>query len=152
MKYIQSFYQYPVTFSSVNKTIPARNADGELRNIAEFTESEVETLEKSEPFFRKLLSQKKIRVLNKLPDSYRSSTTLVNEARQEAEEAKAENAELKARIAELEKKAEADTQELEDMSRDELKEKALSLNIKVSSKITKTELIEAIKAVNKEGE
>ena len=42
--YIQSYYQYPVTFSSIGKTIPARSAQGELRNCAEFTEKEIDTL------------------------------------------------------------------------------------------------------------
>ena len=70
MKYIQSFYQYPVTFSSIGKTIPARSAQGEMRNCAEFTDKEIDTLEKREPFFRELVDKKKIRVLGKLPDSY----------------------------------------------------------------------------------
>ena len=69
MKYIQSFYQYPVTFSAIGKTIPARNAQGELRNVAEFTETEIETLQNKEPFFRELVDKKKIRVLNHLPSS-----------------------------------------------------------------------------------
>ena len=52
MRYIQSFYQYPITFSSVGKTIPAKNAVGEMKNIAEFSEKEIETLENCEPFYR----------------------------------------------------------------------------------------------------
>ena len=55
MKYIQSFYQYPVTFSSIGKTIPARSAQGEMKNLAEITEAELEKLQNREPFFSSLL-------------------------------------------------------------------------------------------------
>ena len=105
MKYIQSFYQYPITFSSVGKTIPAKNAIGEMKNIAEFSEKEIETLEKCEPFYRELVKNKKIRVLNHLPSSYVSTSSKLDEANKEAETLKSENEELKRRIAELEASA-----------------------------------------------
>ena len=95
MKYVQSFYQYPVLFSSIGKAIPAKDAD-ELRNIAEIEDEELETLERSEPMFNALVSEKKYRVLKKLPDSYKPSSQLLNEAREEAEKAKQELAALKA--------------------------------------------------------
>lgn len=97
MKYVQSFYQYAVVYSSIGKGVPAANADGELRNIAEFTEKELEILQNSEPLFRQLVSQKKYRILNKIPESYRPAAQLVNEARAEAEKAKQELEELKAK-------------------------------------------------------
>lgn len=106
MKYIQSFYQYPVTFSSIGKTIPARSAQGEMKNIQEFTDKEYERVMNSEPFFRELLNKKKIRVLIHIPASYVPASQQINAARDEAQKAKAENEALKARLAELEKKAE----------------------------------------------
>lgn len=95
MKYIQSFYQYPVTFSSIQKTIPARGAQGDLKNIAEIKESELEILEAREPFFRELVNNKKIRVLNHLPESYKSSAIRINEANDEIARLKEENEKLK---------------------------------------------------------
>lgn len=95
MKYIQSFYQYPVTFSSIQKTIPARGAQGDLKNIAEIKESELEILETREPFFRELVNNKKIRVLNHLPESYKSSAIRINEANDEIARLKEENEKLK---------------------------------------------------------
>ena len=97
MKYIQSFYQYPVTFSSIGKTIPARSAQGPMRNIAEIEDKELERLEQSEPFFRELVSLKKLRVLNHLPESYVSSAQRINEAQDEIARLKAENEALKAK-------------------------------------------------------
>ena len=97
MKYIQSFYQYPVTFSSIGKTIPARSAQGPMRNIAEIEDNELERLQNSEPFFRELVSLKKIRVLNHLPESYVSSAQRINEANDEIARLKAENEALKAK-------------------------------------------------------
>ena len=97
MKYIQSFYQYPVTFSSIGKTIPARSAQGPMRNIAEIEDKELERLEQSEPFFRELVSTKKLRVLNHLPESYVSSAQRINEANDEIARLKAENEALKAK-------------------------------------------------------
>ncbi len=110
MKYVQSFYPYAVVYSSIGKGVPSSNADGDLRNIAEFTEAELETLQNSEPLFRKLISTKKYRILNKLPDSYRPAATLVNEARERADQAEKELAELKAKMAETEAKTETKTE------------------------------------------
>jgi hypothetical protein len=100
--YIQSYYQYPVTFSSIGKTIPARSAQGELRNVAEFTEKEIDTLKKREPFFRELVDKKKIRVLDHLPSSYVPPAQRINEANDEAEKLRKELEEAKAKIAALE--------------------------------------------------
>lgn len=100
--YIQSYYQYPVTFSSIGKTIPARSAQGELRNVAEFTEKEIDTLKKREPFFRELVDKKKIRVLDHLPASYVPPAQRINEANDEAEKLRAENEALKAKLAAME--------------------------------------------------
>lgn len=99
--YIQSYYQYPVTFSSIGKTIPARSAQGELRNVAEFTEKEIDTLKKREPFFRELVDKKKIRVLDHLPSSYVPPAQRINEANDEAERLRKENEELRAKVATL---------------------------------------------------
>jgi len=104
MKYIQSFYNYAVVYSSIGKGIPSRNADGDLRNIVELTDEEFEKLQNSEPLFRRLLNQKKYRVLNKIPESYRPASVLVNEARAEATNLKTENEELKQKLAEYEAK------------------------------------------------
>lgn len=109
MKYIQSFYQYPVTFSAIGKTIPARSAQGEMKNIAEVTERELEKLQNAEPMFRELLNKKKFRILNKVPASYIPPATRINEAQDEAARAKeeadklrAENEAMKAKLAALE--------------------------------------------------
>lgn len=99
MKYIQSFYQYPVTFESIGRTVPCKDAEGELRNIAEFTEEEITKLQNQEPFFRELIEFKKYRVLNHLPESYRPAAALVNEANDRAAAAEAELAALKAELA-----------------------------------------------------
>ncbi len=106
MKYIQSFYQYPGTFSSIGKTIPARSAQGEMRNICEITENELEKLTNCEPFYRELLNKKKIRVLNHIPASYVPPAQQINEARGESEKLRVENEALKARLAKLEKESE----------------------------------------------
>lgn len=103
--YIQSFYQYPVTFSSIGKTIPARNAVGEMKNIAEISEAELVKLRNCEPFFRELENKKKIKVLNHIPASYVPPAQQINAAHEEADKYKSENEALKARIAELEAKA-----------------------------------------------
>lgn len=100
--YIQSYYQYPVTFSSIGKTIPARSAQGELRNVAEFTEKEIDILKKREPFFRELVDKKKIRVLDHLPSSYVPPAQRINEANDEAEKLRKELEAANAKIAELE--------------------------------------------------
>jgi hypothetical protein len=111
MKYIQSFYQYPVTFSAIGKTVPARSAQGEMKNIAEVSEKELEKLENCEPFFRELVSKKKYRVLNHIPASYVPPAEQINNAHKEADDLRAENEALKAKLAALEKSdapAEAD--------------------------------------------
>ena len=100
MKYIQSFYQYPVTFSSIVKTIPARLAQGDMRNIAEVTEKELEKLQNCEPRFRELVNQKKYRVLNHIPASYVPAAEQINQAHAEAEKLRKENEALKARLEE----------------------------------------------------
>lgn len=155
MKYIQSFYQYPVTFSSVSKTVPARAAKGELRNLAEFTDEEIEKLQAAEPLFRALVAQKKYRVLNKMPESYRPASALVNEARAEADALRARVAELEAaqgKTTETAAQAEEVTtdEENEDLSKldyKELQERARGLLDNVNVK--KSVLIEAIENANK---
>lgn len=99
-KYIQSFYQYPVTFSSIGKTIPARSAVGEQRNLAEVSDKELERLNNCEPFFRELVDKKKYRVLNHMPESYKTSASRINEANDEIARLKAENEKLRAQQAE----------------------------------------------------
>ena len=99
-KYIQSFYQYPVTFSSIGKTIPARSAVGEQRNLAEVSDKELERLYNCEPFFRELVDKKKYRVLNHMPESYKSSANRINEANDEIARLKAELEKERARKAE----------------------------------------------------
>lgn len=116
MKYIQSFYQYPVTFSSIGKTIPARSAQGEMKNIAEVSEKELEKLRNSEPFFRELENKKKIRVLNHIPASYVPPAQRINEATAEAEKAKAENEKLRAELEALKNGAKTDEAESEDVA------------------------------------
>lgn len=102
MKYIQSFYQYPVTFSSIGKTIPARSAVGELKNICEITERELEKLQNAEPLFRELADKKKLRVLDKMPASYIPPAQRINQAEDEATKLREELAAANAKIAELE--------------------------------------------------
>ena len=112
MKYVQSFYNYVVTFSSIGKSFPAKDADGPMRNVVEITDDEYRTLERREPMFRSLVDRRKYRVLDYMPDSAKPEATRINEAKAAAKAAKAENAsladeneKLKARIAELEKMA-----------------------------------------------
>ena len=128
MKYIQSFYQYPVTFSSIGKTIPARSAQGPMKNLAEIEDHELERLQQSEPFFRELVNTKKIRVLNKMPESYVSSAQRINEANDEIARLKAENEALKAQARKPTKadpdedapaEAEAPAEEAEETTEDE---------------------------------
>lgn len=108
-KFIQSFYQYPVTFSSLHLTVPARSAQGEMRNIVEISEKDLEKLQNAEPLFRELVRNKKYRVLNKLPESYVPAAVQVNNANAEADKYKAENEMLRAKIAKLEAERNADT-------------------------------------------
>lgn len=117
MKYIQSFYQYPVTFSSIGKTIPARSAQGDMKNLAEVTEAELEKLQNREPFFRELVEKKKLRVLNHMPESYKTSASRINEANDEIARLKAENEKLRAQAeakATTEESSEADKELKED--------------------------------------
>jgi len=107
-KYIQSFYQYPVTFSSIGKTVPARLAQGDMRNITEVSDAEFEKLQNSEPLFRELVNGKKYRVLNKIPASYVPANEQINTAKSEADRLRTENEALKARLAEIEKSKEQD--------------------------------------------
>ena len=107
-KFIQSFYQYPVTFSSLHLTVPARSAQGEMRNIVEISEKDLEKLQNAEPLFRELVRNKKYRVLNKLPESYVPAAVQVNNANAEADKYKAENEMLRAKIAKLEAERNAD--------------------------------------------
>lgn len=120
MKYVQSFYNYVVTFSSIGKSFPAKDADGPLRNVVEITDEEYKTLMRKEPIFRSLVDRRKYRVLDYMPDSAKPEATRINEAKAEAMAAKAENASLadenerlKARIAELEKLAQAKPEKTE---------------------------------------
>lgn len=151
MLYIQSFYQYPVTFSSIGKGVPAVNADGDYRNIAEITEEEFEKLQNKEPMFRELVNNKKYRVLKKLPDSYKPAATLVNEARAEADRLKAELEALKAEKGDNETPTESTTTEgnpVTDIDKMEYKDLQVLAKEKgiENVNIKKAELIEAIKA------
>lgn len=96
MKYLQSFYQYPITLSSTGVIIPARSAQGDLKNICEVTEAQLDRIQNAEPFFRELVSKKKIRILNHLPESYKTSATRINEANDEIARLKEENEKLRA--------------------------------------------------------
>ena len=147
MKYIQSFYAYPVTFSSIGKAIPSKDAEGDLRNIIALEDNEVSRLEEREPFFRQLINKKKYRILNHLPESYKAPVLLVNEAKAEAdklkaelEKAKAELEALKGSSVETEAKAEAD----KELSYKELQEKAKELGLEKVN-VSKQELIAFIK-------
>lgn len=129
MKYIQSFYQYPVTFSSIGRTMPARSAVGEMRNLAEVSDKELERLNNCEPFFRELVDKKKYRVLNHMPESYKTSASRINEANDEIARLKAENERLRAQQSEAPKaedKAEEPTVEAEEKPAAETKKTSSS--------------------------
>ena len=109
MKYIQSFYNYAVTFTSIGKTFPSKDATAPMRNVMEISEDEYKTLMRREPMFRSLVERRKYRVLDYMPDSAKPDATRINEAKAEAKKARAQNADLtaenealKKRIAELE--------------------------------------------------
>ena len=159
MKYIQSFYQYPVTFSSIGKAIAARNASGEMKNIVEISEKELEKLKNAEPFFRELLNKKKIRILDKVPASYVPPAQQINKAQDEAARAKAEaerlrkeNEEMRAKLAALsvDKAPETDTEkkdgaeDLKALSYDDLKARATELGIEFKANVKKADLIKLI--------
>lgn len=148
MKYLQSFYQYPVTFSSIGKTIPARSAQGDLKNLAEISEAELEKLQNSEPFFRELVDKKKIRVLNHMPESYKTSASRINEAHDEIARLKAELEKERAKNADG--KAGDLTEEdrvktYEEMTYAELQDACKYAGIEYKNK-KKSDLIEALKA------
>ena len=136
MKYIQSFYQYPVTFSSIGKTLPARSAQGPLKNLMEIEDKELKRLEDCEPYFRELVNAKKIRVLNKMPESYVSSAQRINEANEEIERLKAENEALKAKAGKTVKEPETVTRD-EQITAAELEAPAEEEPKKTSSKKSK---------------
>lgn len=123
MKYVQSFCQYPVTFSTVGVIIPARRAQGERRNIAEVTEKQLERLINCEPRFRELVDQKKYRILNKVPLSYVPPAEQINKANTEAEALRVKVAELEKKLAESEK-AEAKEEEPAEEPEETVEEKA----------------------------
>lgn len=150
MKYIQSFYQYPVTFSSIGKTVPCKEANGDLRNICEITEAELEKLENGEPLYRDLINRKQYRVLNHLPESYKPASTQINEAREAQAAAEAKLAEAEAKLAALEaskedKKttAESGAQDLEAMSYKDLQKLAADRGIEYKN-VKKADLIAAL--------
>lgn len=152
MKYIQSFYQYPVTFSSIGKTMPARAAMGEMRNLAEVTEEELETLQNAEPLFRALVNKKKYRVLNKMPEGYKPAAQQINEARAEAEALRARVAELEAaagnKPAATEEAAPAEEKDTAAMTYAELQAKAKELGLDYKN-VKKSDLIAMIEEASK---
>lgn len=103
MAYIQSFYQYPITFSNVGVTIPCLKASGQLRNIIEVSKEQINLLKEKEPMFNSLLERKKIRVLDKLPASYVPANQQINDANKKVKELQEENAILLTKIQALEK-------------------------------------------------
>lgn len=155
MKYIQSFYQYPVTFSSIAKTIPCKDAAGELRNICEITEEEIAKLEACEPLYRDLVNKKHFRILNKMPESYKPAATQINEAREAQAAAEARAAEAEAKLAALENRgpakeleAPADDnaekgQDLESLTYKELQDLAAERGIEYKN-VKKADLIAAL--------
>lgn len=145
MKYIQSFYQYPVTFSSIAKTIPARNAAGDLKNLCEVTEAELDNLQRKEPFFRELVAKKKIRILNHMPESYKTSAARINEANDEIARLRAENEKLRAQTeAPKEEYKEDEVIDLDKATYKELQKYASDLGINPNQK--KDVLLEELKA------
>ena len=152
-KYIQSFYNYPVTFACIGKTIPSKDAEGELRNIAQITDEEYTKLQNSEPYFRSLVNKKKYRVLEKLPESYKAAAVQVNEALAEAAKAKEELAKAQAELAALKgasKPIGFDTSNTENdvakMSYKQLQEKAKELGLEKVTNVSKEDLISYIKS------
>ena len=157
-KYIQSFYQYPVTFSSIGKTIPARSAQGENKNIAEVSDKELETLQNSEPRFRELVRLKHYRVLNTIPKSYVPAAQRITDAESEAAQLKAENEALKARLEALTQGAETEAESTEDAGGEEDLEgkeykelQAIAKELGIENvNVKKALLIEAIEAAKAE--
>ena len=163
-KFIQSFYQYPVTFSSIGKTIPARNAAGDMKNIVEFSDKEIERVQDAEPLFRELLNNRKIRILNKLPASYVPPAQRINAAqgeaaaaKAEADKLKAENEALKAKLAALEGKTEdggsaEGGEDLKSLSYEGLKEKAAGLGLEFKPNVKKADLVKMIEEATAKAE
>lgn len=118
MKYIQSFYQYPVTFSTTGITVPARNAVGEMKNICAIDEKQLTKLENFEPMFRELVNKHKYRILNKIPASYVPPAERINQATSEAERLRKELEETKAKLAALEGGKSDNSVSTEDASED----------------------------------
>lgn len=151
MKYIQSFYQYPVTFSSIGKTVPCKDAAGELRNLCEMTEEEIATLERCEPLYRALVQKKEYRVLNKMPEAYKPAATQINEAREAQAAAEARAAEAEAKLAALagkkddrdEPPVETKNQDLETLTYKELQDLAAERGIEYKN-VKKADLIAAL--------
>ena len=71
-----------------------------MKNIVEISEKELEKLKNSEPFFRELLNKKKIRILDKVPNSYVPPAQQINKAQDEAAQAKAEADRLRKELKE----------------------------------------------------
>lgn len=148
--YIQSFYQYPVTYSSIGKALPAKNADGETKNIIEVTDAELHALEQKEPLFRALVNQKKYRVLKKLPESYKAAAQQINEARDAQAEAEARAQAAEAELAALKAQmgagnpAEEEAADLSKMDYKALQALAKEKGIE-NVNIKKADLIKAIK-------
>ena len=163
-KFIQSFYQYPVTFSSIGKTIPARNAAGDMKNIVEFSDREIERVQDAEPLFRELLNNRKIRIVNKLPASYVPPAQRINAAQGEAVAAKAEadklkveNKALRAKLAALESKTEGGGsseggEDLKSLSYEGLKEKAAGLGLEFKPNVKKADLVKMIEEATAKAE
>lgn len=171
-KFIQSFYQYPVKFSSIGKTIPAKLAQGELRNLAEVSDREYERLVNAEPKFRELVNLKKYRVLDRIPAGYVPASVQVNNAKAEADKYKAENEALKAKLAELEGKAEdggsaeggqaagegspaegaEGGEDLKSLSYEGLKEKAAGLGLEFKPNVKKADLVKMIEEATAKAE
>jgi hypothetical protein len=75
-----------------------------MKNIVEISEKELEKLKNSEPFFRELLNKKKIRILDKVPNSYVPPAQQINKAQDEAAQAKAEADRLRKELEEAKTK------------------------------------------------
>ena len=79
-----------------------------MKNLCEITEAQLDTLQRKEPFFRELVAKKKIRVLNHMPESYKTSAARINEAQDEIARLKAENEKLRAQAESPEEEAPAE--------------------------------------------
>jgi len=68
-------------------------------------------LQRKEPFFRELVAKKKIRILDHMPESYKTSAARINEANDEIARLRAENEKLKAQAPAAEPKKEEPAKE-----------------------------------------